>query len=163
MILWDSNSKKNRVIFHTITTWRPLTDTNHSENFLNKWSFFFFFFFLKFKVTSLHGDQRHLKPAIVKLKFLQILKIEKKKGQRGLVTRLWYQHHISADWISLSFIFFFQNIWKKKFFFYDTWIFFYHIGHLAILQFLPYLGKNGLKLNLEFKSSGVTSLWILSS
>ena len=56
--------------------------------------------------------------------------------------------------------FFFQNTWKKKVFFWH--LDFFYIGHLANPKLLYYLGKNGLKLNLEFKSSGVISLWILS-
>ncbi len=66
-------------------------------------------------MIALHGDQRQLKTS----KFADFF-FKKKKDEEISPQDCDKQHHISADWISLSFIFFLSNTWKKKFFFTDT-------------------------------------------
>ena len=128
---------------------------NHSEFFSNKWSFFFSPYNTLWQ--SCHKD--------VLTSNRQILNFAKKKIKRSRHEIVISASHFRR--LNFFIIHFFspclQNTWKEKFSFTELRFFFPHLGHLAVLQILPYLGKNGLKLNLEFKSSGVTSLWILSS
>ncbi len=123
-------------------------------------------------IQSLHGDQRQLKPAILwsiffpkcpTLRKNKIILFAKKRQQTKKITSR--DRDISITFPQIKFLyhsFFFQTLRKKKrFFFNDTWIFFLS-RILNDFTILPYLDKNGLKLNSEFKSSEVTSLWILS-